>query len=59
MCDDAEAILEAEDDFKTAADRPNQTYYLKALDFDDVIVPGLRIFNLCRAKGADGHTCGL
>ena len=27
-------------------------------DFD-IIIPGLRVFNLCRAKGPDGCTCGL
>ena len=59
-CDEAEAKLTAEDDFTTASDRGDQqTEYLKALDFDDVIVKGWRVYNLCRAKHGDQRTCGL
>ena len=61
-CDEAEAALLAEDDYTTAADRGDlQPEYLKALDYDDVIVHGWRVYNLCRAKTRDGgtKTCGL
>ena len=52
--------MEAEEDFKTAANRgAEQAPILRALDFDDVIVKGWRVFNLCRATTHDGSTCGL
>ena len=51
LCDEAEAALLAEDDYTTAADRgDSQPEYLKALDYDNVIVHGWRVYNLCRGK---------
>ena len=62
LCEQAEAELLAEDDYSTATDRgEKQTEYLKALDFDDIIVKGWRVYNLCRAKTREGgtKTCGM
>ena len=37
----------------------DQTEYLKAFDFDDVVVPGWRVYNVCKAKrGLEEHVAG-
>ena len=62
LCDEAEAALLADNDFTTASDRgEQQVEFLKALDFDDIVVKGWRVYNLCRAKTRNGGTksCGL
>ena len=61
-CDETEAALLAEEDYTTAADRGDlQSEFLTALDYEDVIVRGWHVYNLCRAKTREGgtKTCGL
>ena len=39
------------EDYQTCADKgERQAQYLKALDFTNLLTPGMRLFNVCRAK---------
>ena len=47
-------------DYRTADKYGDEKYsIIKATDFADSPLPGMRVFNLCRAKLADQSTCGL
>ena len=64
-CERCEQAYEEAGDYTTMAEAGDmQSAYLKALDFADILAPGLRIFNVCRARTAYDDkgcscSCGL
>eukprot|EP00974_Lingulodinium_polyedra_P101945 9873511-Lingulodinium_polyedra.AAC.1 len=56
----AEAAYVAQEDYQTFSSKGEaQPEYLKAMDFMDSLAPGLRFFNVCRAKTGWNHRMGI